>query len=296
MMHLEVGGARVPVPAGETVIGSAPGCAIVLEGEGVCRAMPSSRAPPRAPPPSGRPRPARSCSSTACGSGADPTPVLHGDKIQIGPHEILAVDDRRDRAHPALRFRRLRRPRPVRRAPSAGRRRHRRPPGLPHRRPGVHHQRRAAGVRPRRRLRTWWWRAPRSRAATPRSERDAEGYVLIDLSVNGTYVNGERVGRQHLLARADVIRIGHDEFRFYADVRVAADPAAAPQRAAGDGAAAARPARARACPTRCTACRPSGARVAAGHADASRRWRRSRRSWCGAARSRASGCRSRCRW
>jgi pSer/pThr/pTyr-binding forkhead associated (FHA) protein len=45
-----------------------------------------------------------------------------------------------------------------------------------------------------------------------------EGYVLIDLSVHGTYVNGERVGRQHLLARADVIRIGHDEFRFYADV------------------------------------------------------------------------------
>jgi hypothetical protein len=31
------------------------------------------------------------------------------------------------------------------------------------------------------------------------------------------------VGRQHLLARADVIRIGHDEFRFYADV--AARPA-----------------------------------------------------------------------
>ena len=56
--------------------------------------------------------------------------------------------------------------------------------------------------------------------------------MLNDLSVNGTYVNGERVGRQHLLARADVIRIGHDEFRFYADVAVAADPAPAPQRAA----------------------------------------------------------------
>ena len=49
-------------------------------------------------------------------------------------------------------------------------------------------------------------------------EATPEGYVLNDLSVNGTYVNGERVGRQHLLARADVIRIGHDEFRFYADV------------------------------------------------------------------------------
>jgi pSer/pThr/pTyr-binding forkhead associated (FHA) protein len=30
-------------------------------------------------------------------------------------------------------------------------------------------------------------------------------------------VNGDRAGRRHLLARADVIRIGHDEFRFYAD-------------------------------------------------------------------------------
>jgi pSer/pThr/pTyr-binding forkhead associated (FHA) protein len=39
----------------------------------------------------------------------------------------------------------------------------------------------------------------------------------MDVSVNGTYVNGERVGRRYLLARADVIRIGHDEFRFYAD-------------------------------------------------------------------------------
>jgi hypothetical protein len=35
MMHLEIGGARIPVPVGETIIGSAPGCAIVLEGEGV---------------------------------------------------------------------------------------------------------------------------------------------------------------------------------------------------------------------------------------------------------------------
>jgi pSer/pThr/pTyr-binding forkhead associated (FHA) protein len=49
-----------------------------------------------------------------------------------------------------------------------------------------------------------------------------EGYVLMDLSVNGTFVNGKRVGRSHLLARADVIRIGTDEFRFYADTAPAA--------------------------------------------------------------------------
>ncbi|HET9465222.1 MAG TPA: FHA domain-containing protein, partial [Gemmatimonadales bacterium] len=46
---------------------------------------------------------------------------------------------------------------------------------------------------------------------------EADGYLLLDLSVNGTYVNGERIGKTHLLARADVIRIGNDEFRFYAD-------------------------------------------------------------------------------
>jgi pSer/pThr/pTyr-binding forkhead associated (FHA) protein len=48
-----------------------------------------------------------------------------------------------------------------------------------------------------------------------RNEQD--GYILVDISVNGTYVNGERIGKTHRLSRADVIRIGNDEFRFYAD-------------------------------------------------------------------------------
>ena len=50
-------------------------------------------------------------------------------------------------------------------------------------------------------------------------QRDPDGYLLVDNSVNGTYVNGERVGKTHRLSRADVIRIGNDEFRFYADAR-----------------------------------------------------------------------------
>ena len=44
------------------------------------------------------------------------------------------------------------------------------------------------------------------------------GYVLRDLSANGVFVNGVRVDRTQLLARADVIRIGTEEFRFYADI------------------------------------------------------------------------------
>ena len=59
--------------------------------------------------------------------------------------------------------------------------------------------------------------------ATPR------GYVLIDNSTNGTLVNGERVQGQHVLSRADVFRCGDHEFRFYAD---AAEVAAAPKQAA----------------------------------------------------------------
>ena len=64
---------------------------------------------------------------------------------------------------------------------------------------------------------------------------EPDGYILIDLSVNGTYVNGERIGKTHLLARADVIRIGNDEFRFYADAVDAL--ARARSRCAGDRAA-----------------------------------------------------------
>jgi len=51
--------------------------------------------------------------------------------------------------------------------------------------------------------------------------------MLVDYSTNGTWVNGERVQNQRLLARADVIRAGEEEFRFYADLAPAA-PAAPP--------------------------------------------------------------------
>ena len=44
------------------------------------------------------------------------------------------------------------------------------------------------------------------------------GYELKDLSSNGVYVNGSRINGTQLLARADMIRIAKDEFRFYADV------------------------------------------------------------------------------
>ncbi len=43
------------------------------------------------------------------------------------------------------------------------------------------------------------------------------GYEIRDLSSNGIYVNGNKVNGTQLLARADMIRIAKDEFRFYAE-------------------------------------------------------------------------------
>ena len=113
--------------------------------------------------------------------------------------------------------------------------------------------------------------------------------------MNGTFVNGQRIGRTQLLARADVIRIGNDEFRFYAD-------AAAAPAAPGPG------------PPRPSAAR-SGAPTGAGHQlsdtmhglpvselrgvptpPAAESAAAGLASWCAAARFGASGCRSSRRW
>ena len=55
-----------------------------------------------------------------------------------------------------------------------------------------------------------------------------KGYLIVDSSTNGTFVNEERVQGQRMLARADVVRIGDDNFRFYADVVAAAAASPAP--------------------------------------------------------------------
>ena len=44
-----------------------------------------------------------------------------------------------------------------------------------------------------------------------------DGYYVIDTSTNGVWVNSKRVDGTQTLGRADVIRLGPEEFRFYAD-------------------------------------------------------------------------------
>lgn len=52
-------------------------------------------------------------------------------------------------------------------------------------------------------------------------------YVLTDLSTNGVWVNGDRVAGERVLGRGDVIKLGAEEFRFYADAAKAAPQATA---------------------------------------------------------------------
>ena len=44
--------------------------------------------------------------------------------------------------------------------------------------------------------------------------RTPQGFLLVDSSLHGTYVNGERVQSQRLLTDGDVLQIGDRSFRF----------------------------------------------------------------------------------
>ncbi len=44
--------------------------------------------------------------------------------------------------------------------------------------------------------------------------RTPQGFLLVDSSLHGTYVNGERVQAQRILVDGDLVQIGAETFRF----------------------------------------------------------------------------------
>lgn len=227
MIHLEIGGERYAVAAGETVIGSDPDNAVVLGGEGV---QPRHAVVEASPPGTAAIRvAAREAEVKVNGVrlGAEPTPLLHGDKIAIGTHELRVVDSTRGGSTQLFdsgAFTDLVPPKSTK--PPAGTTGGRLVCLTDGREYKVGNGPLTLG------------RDAASNVVVSGSEvsrqhaeirPDPEGYLLVDVSVNGTYVNGERVAKTHRLARADVIRIGNDEFRFYAD-----SPPAAAQARPGD--------------------------------------------------------------
>lgn len=150
--------------------------------------------------------------------GAEPTPLMHGDKVEVAGLELRFADESKRGATqytsveaipPTEGARRTGDPRPVR--PSGGR--------LVSLVDGKEYAVPEDGL--------VIGRDAGCDVVVPRNEvsrRHAElaptedGYVVRDMSSNGVYVNGERIQGSHRLARADVIRVGGEEFRFYADV------------------------------------------------------------------------------
>jgi pSer/pThr/pTyr-binding forkhead associated (FHA) protein len=216
MMQLEVGGLRYPIAAGEMVVGSGADCTVPLQGEGV---------QPRHAIVQGLANGSAAIRRASAGAeilvngvrqGDDPTPVLHGDKIQIGTHELLIVDPARaghTKFFDSSAFEKFAPPAPPR--PSA-------PPVVSGGRlvcltDGREYQVGAALV---------IGRDASADVVVPGNEvsrRHAQivateqGFVLVDTSTNGSFVNGHRIEGSCVLQRADVIRIGADEFRFYAE-------------------------------------------------------------------------------
>jgi pSer/pThr/pTyr-binding forkhead associated (FHA) protein len=228
MSFLEVGGQRVTIPPGESVIGSEPGAAVALSGDAVQARHAFLQATADGQVAVRRADEDAEILINGVPLGAEPTPLLHGDKVEIAGHELLFVDERRSGSTQYIQAMN-----PAALAAAAGR-----PTGG--RTPTAGTGGRVVSLTDGREYSVgqslvFGREASCEVVITNKdvSRRHAEvlptpqGYVVVDSSTNGTYVNGQRVQGQLMLARADVIRIGDHEFRFYADVAPPAPPPAA---------------------------------------------------------------------
>jgi pSer/pThr/pTyr-binding forkhead associated (FHA) protein len=151
--------------------------------------------------------------------GIEPTPLIHGDKVEIGGIEILYSDDKKVGAtqfvsKADIAAQAAKRAGPARATAATGGRLVSLVDGKEYQiADGITFGREAGSdvvvAQPE------VSRRHASISPTP------EGYVLKDHSTNGIWVNGTRVQGSQLLARADVVRLGTEEFRFYADVAAA---------------------------------------------------------------------------
>jgi pSer/pThr/pTyr-binding forkhead associated (FHA) protein len=214
MIQIEVGGRRHAVSSGEFVLGSDPSSGIFLEGpdvltrHAIVELLGSGEAAIRVASPSAEVR------VNGVRLGAEPTPLLHGDKITLGGHELRVVDEARSGSTQMMAAFSLPES-AAQAAPSASG-----PAGagrLVSLTDGREYAITAAGL--------VFGRDAGCEVvivSTEVSRRHAEirpganGYVITDSSANGTIVNGQRIPGSRVLARGDVIRIGGEEFRFYA--------------------------------------------------------------------------------
>src|SRR5438067_1853428 len=236
MSLLELGGNKFTIPVGEVVLGSDAGCAISLSGAGVLPRHAVLQGQADGQVIIRKATPAADVLINGVRLGAEPTPLLHGDKVEVGDHELTFVDERRSGSTQYVQALSL--PQPGVGAPA-------RPGGKPA----------AIGTSGGRVVSLTDGREYVITGASlvfgreagcdvvvsgkDVSRRHAEivhtprGYVVVDSSTNGTFVNEEQVQGQRILARTDVIRMGEEQFRFYAEAApLTASAAPAPALAA----------------------------------------------------------------
>jgi len=230
MALLELGGKRFPLPAGELVLGSDAACTLVLAGPGMLARHAVFQGQPDGQVVIRKATPAAEVLINGVRLGAEPTPLLHGDKVEVGGHELTFVDERRSGSTQYVA------------AVKA--------PGAAASRTGSATANTGGRVVSLTDGREYVIPGPSLVfgreagcdvvvAGKDVSRRHAEivqtpkGYLLVDSSTNGTFVNEERVQGQRILARADVVRIGEENFRFYADLTPASPPAPGPPSSSG---------------------------------------------------------------
>jgi pSer/pThr/pTyr-binding forkhead associated (FHA) protein len=236
MSFLEIDGHRLAIPPGESAIGAEPGSTVVLEGAGVLPRHALLQATADGQVAVRRAVDQAEILINGVRLGAQPTPLLHGDKVELAGHELLFVDERRSGSTQYVQA-----VSPAAMAAAAG-------GAAPGRPPTAGTGGRVVSLTDGREYAVdqslvFGRDAGCDVVITNKdvSRRHAEimptpqGYVVVDSSTNGTLVNGQRVHGQVLLARADVIRIGDHEFRFYADVAPTAPPPLPDGSAAGAG-------------------------------------------------------------
>src|SRR2546428_2269801 len=95
MARLELGGKKFTIPVGEVTVGSDAGCAISLAGAAVLPQHALLQGHADGQVIIRKASPAAEVLINGVRLGAEPTPLLHGDKIEVGSHELTFVDERR---------------------------------------------------------------------------------------------------------------------------------------------------------------------------------------------------------
>src|SRR5881397_3478679 len=95
MALFELGGKKFSIQVGEASLGSDPACAITIAGPGVLPRHAVLQGQSDGQVIIRKATPAAEILINGVRLGAEPTPLLHGDKVDVGGNEFTYVDERR---------------------------------------------------------------------------------------------------------------------------------------------------------------------------------------------------------